>query len=130
MDIDALKTELLAGHPGTGAYDADDAVAATQLNAVNRTRNKPTMTGSEVMNAIVKAEFTALSAADKQMVWDIVHLGEINPFGIEADLFVDIFGGGSATITDLQTARKYDVSRGVELGLGQVKTGHVETART
>lgn len=30
-----LKTELLAGHPITGAYNADDALAADQLNAVN-----------------------------------------------------------------------------------------------
>ena len=36
MDIDVLKTELLAGHPDTGAYNADDALAAGELNAVNR----------------------------------------------------------------------------------------------
>ena len=40
MNIAALAAELTAGHPGTGAYDADLSVAAGQLNAVNRTRNK------------------------------------------------------------------------------------------
>ena len=39
MDLVALAEELTAGHPDTGAYDADDATAAGQLNAVNRPAN-------------------------------------------------------------------------------------------
>lgn len=129
MDIDALKAELLTGHPDTGAYDADDAVAAGQLNAVNRTRNKPSLTGSEVLNAVDKTEFNALVAASKQLVWDILHLGELNPFGVEADLMTDMFGGGSTTIAALVVLRVEDVSRAVEIGLGVVKVGHVQMAR-
>jgi len=127
--IDRLRTELLAGHPVTGAYNADAALAAAELNAVNSTTNVGSMTGSEVMNKIVPSAFKALSAADKQTVWDILHLGTINPFGIEASLLTDIFGGGSATITALGAARKNNVSRAVELGLGEIKPGHVERAR-
>jgi len=37
MNLAALKTELLAGHPDTGPYNADDTLAAGELNAVNRT---------------------------------------------------------------------------------------------
>ena len=40
MDYEALKTELDAGHPVTGAYDADDALAAAELNAENVTINE------------------------------------------------------------------------------------------
>jgi hypothetical protein len=36
IDYQALKAELLAGHPVTGPYDADNQIAANQLNAVNR----------------------------------------------------------------------------------------------
>ena len=36
MDLAALAAELTGGHPDTGAYDADDAIAAGELNAVNR----------------------------------------------------------------------------------------------
>lgn len=36
LDYQALKDELTAGHPDTGAYNADDALAADQLNALNR----------------------------------------------------------------------------------------------
>jgi len=36
MDLAALATELASGHPDTGAYNADDALAAGELNALNR----------------------------------------------------------------------------------------------
>ena len=36
LDYAGLQAELLAGHPDTGAYDADDALAAGELNALNR----------------------------------------------------------------------------------------------
>ena len=129
MDIEALKVELAGEHPVTGHYDADNAVAADKLNAVNCSRNKSSMMGSEVLNALDKAEFLALTDANKQKVWDVLHLGDINPFGVEADIFVAVFGGDSASIIALQAARKDDVSRAVELGLGFVFPGHVENAR-
>lgn len=36
MDLVALKAELDAGHPDTGAYNASDSLAADELNAQNR----------------------------------------------------------------------------------------------
>ena len=129
MDIAALKAELIAGHPDAGPYDADAAVAAGQLNAVNRTRPRASMTGSEVINAVDPAEFAALEAGPKQMVWDIVHLGTVNPWGIEATLMISIFGAGSATIVALAAARQQAISRAVEIGLGHVRVGDVERAR-
>ncbi len=129
MDIAALAAELASGHPDTGAYDADDSIAAGQLNAMNRTRNKTSMTGSEVINAIVPAAWNALTAVDQQKVWNIAHLGTVNPFNIEATMLMDIFGAGSDTITALKAARVNNVSRAEELGFGLVKTGHIEQAR-
>ena len=131
MDIQKLKTELAVptGHPVTGPYDVDDAIAAGQLNAVNCTKNKASMTGSEIINALDKTEYLALSDADKDRVWQVCHLGTVNPFGVEADIFIAIFGGGSASVAALAAARKDDVSRAVELGLGFVYPGHVENAR-
>ena len=129
MNIPDLITELTAGHPGTGAYNADAALAAGELNAVNRTLNKTSLSGTEILNNVVKADFNALTATEQQRVWDIVHLGDVNPFGIEAAMMIDIFGVGSATITALAAARTTSVSRATEIGLGYVWPGHVETAR-
>ena len=129
MNITALAAELAGGHPDTGAYDADAATAADQLNTVNRTLNRASMSGSEVLNAVNAAEWIGLTDAGRQTVWDIVHLGTLNPFGVEATLLIEVFGGGSATITALAAARKDDVSRAVELGLGFVYAGHIQNAR-
>ncbi len=129
INIEALSAELIAGHPDTGDYDADDSVATGQLNAVNRVLNKSSMTASEVYNAINVTEWLVLTDAQRQEVWDILHLGTINPFGLEETRFVSIFGGGASTITALAAARKTDVSRAVELGLGVIGSNHVELAR-
>lgn len=129
MDYAKLKAELLAGHPNTGLYDADDAIAAEQLNAVNRTRNRTSMTGSEVLNAINKAECLLLSDAMNQLVWNVLHIGELNPFGVEADLMIEAFGGGSATITALSALRVEAISRAEELDLPVIGAGYVQYAR-
>ena len=117
LDYAALTAELSGGHPVTGAYDADAATAAGQLNALNIDQNRDTMTGSEVLNEIDKTEFDGKTDIQKQRVWDIMHLGELNPFGIEADMMIEIFGGGSATIAALNAARKTQISRAAQLGL-------------
>jgi len=129
MNIDVLKGELLVGHPDTGPYDADDALAADQLNVVNRKTNKTTMEASEVMQAIDAAELNVLAADKQRQVWDVLHLGTVNPFGTEATILTTVFGAGSETITALAALRKYDVSRAVELGLGVIRAGNVQEAR-
>lgn len=129
MDIAALAAELATGHPGTGAYSVDDVVATNQLNAVNRTKDKASMTGSEIINALDKTEYLALSDTDKDRIWQVCHLGTVNPFGVEAEIFVDIFGSDSNSIAALQEARKDDVSRAIEIELGFVFLGHIENAR-
>jgi hypothetical protein len=129
MDLAALKAELTSGHPDTGPYDADDSIAAGQLNAKNRTRNKESLTGSEVMNAIDQAAWDGLQDPGRQKVWNIVHMGTVNPFGREAALLIDVFGAGSATIVALALARVTSISRAVEVDLGVVRAGDIQRAR-
>jgi len=128
-DIVKLKTEIDTDPLARGYSGMSDAAVAVDINTVYRTVNKDTMTGTEVLNAIVKSEFNALTAENKQLVWDLIHLGTLNPFGLEASLLTDAFGGGSSTITALAALRKTNVSRAEELGLGHVYEGHVQEAR-
>lgn len=93
-----------------------------------RTLNRDIMTASEVINLVDVAEFNALAVDDKAEIWNVLHLGELNPFGIEATIFQNIFGA-STTITNLQTARVVSISRWAELGLSSVKIGHIAMAR-
>jgi hypothetical protein len=126
---DVLKTEVATDPLGRGYAGMTDEQVAVDLNTVYRERNKGILTGTQVLNAINKTEFLALSPTKQERIWNVLHLGEINPFGIEAAIFVDEFGGGSTTITTLQALRKESVSRATELGLGKVRVGYVTEAR-
>ena len=129
-NIAALKTELIAGHPGTGPYNADDELAAGELNVVNRTRNRTTVEGSEILNATDDTEFGALSAANKTDWLNLCGVESINTAsGVAKSMEADLFGPGTTTRTNLAAMRNKDVSRAVELGLGFIWTGHVEAAR-
>ena len=129
MDYVALKAELTHDPLDRGYSGMSDVEATTDLNTVYRERNRVAMTGSEVLNAVDTTEWSGLSDAEKQTVWNVIHIGDLNPFGVEADLLVGVFGGGSATITALSAARKESDSRAVELGLGYLAPGHVQNAR-
>lgn len=129
MDITTLAAELTTDPLGRGYSGMDDQQAADSLNTADRTRTRATMTGSEVLNAVDSGEWAALTAEEKQIVWDVVHLGDINPAGIEAMLLTNVFGAGSTTITLLAAARQETVTRSEELGLGRVGVGNVTAAR-
>lgn len=129
MKLQILKSELegdplARGYAGMTAEEASD-----DMNTVYRTRNHTSMTGDEILNQVDTAEWGTRSAAEKQTVWDVCHLGSVDPFGVAATLLVGAFGGGSNTIVALAAARKEDVSRATELGLGFIHPGHIENAR-
>jgi hypothetical protein len=129
VNIAVLKAELTDDPLARGYTGMNDAAAAASLNAVNRTTSKSSMTGSEILQAIDETEYLALTDLQRDRVWQILHLGTVDPFGVERDLMVGIFGNESATIVALAAARTNAVSRGAELGLGFVAPGNVENAR-
>ena len=101
---------------------------ADDINTEYRSRNRTSMSASEVANQMDNTEWGDLTVDEKREIWDVLHMGSaLNPFGIEATIFTSVFGA-STTITNLQAARVEDISRGVELGLGHVKVGHVNMA--
>jgi len=131
MSLDILKTEIDTDPLTRGYAGMNDAAVADSLNnVIDRTLNKTSMSSSEVFNAIDKAELDALTAADESRIWNVLSMGTLNPFGLEADIFVDVFSDvDSPTITALQSAREIDISRGVQLRLGVVREGTVAQAR-
>ena len=130
---DDLKAELLDDPlvPPRGYSTMSNQEATDDLNTKYRTRNRSLMTASQVFNSIDKAEFDALSATDQAIIWNVLHLGEINPFGLEAMIFTAVFPNGGVTLTALAAARVEPISRAVELEirLVPVRRGHVENAR-
>ena len=130
MDIAALKTELTAGHPGTGAYNASASLAADELNLTNRTVSRDTVTGSEILNATDDVEFSTLPAADKSSWLAVCAVDSVNTSaGIAKAMEADLFGPGTTTRSNLVAVKNSTVSRATELGLGFVRPSHVEQAR-
>ena len=137
MDYQALHDELTNDPLARGYAGMTDEQAAADLNTVYRTRNRASLSGDEVFQATVPAEFNALSdgsgnnTADIQSHW-IGFCGRetIDPFATANVQFViDTFGSGSTTVSNLQALRVEDVSRAEELGLGTVTAGDVQKAR-
>lgn len=132
-----LANEINTDPLGRGYAGMTDAQVAANLNIVYRTRNRTSMTGDEVFQATVPAEYNALpdgsanNTTDDQAHW-LAFCGraEIDPFATANVQFVtSIFGGGSGTVAALNAARVENVSRGVELGLGTVGEGDVWDVR-
>lgn len=129
VDIDKLKTELTTDPLERGYAGMDADTAAWSLNMRDRKRDKTSLTASEVLQAIVPDDLVELSDTDQRRVWDVLHMGTINPFGVEATIFASVFGTESATITALKLIRAEQVSRAEELGFSSVVATHITHAR-
>lgn len=130
MEIVRLRDEIVTDPLARGYAGMSDVDVAASLNTVDRERDRDALTGSEVMNAVDDDEWTLLSDAQRQTIWNLAHLGTINPFGMEARLMQSVFNEtDSPTIAVLAAMRKEPVSRAVELGLGWARPGNVAEAR-
>jgi hypothetical protein len=124
-----LWTEINSDPLGRGYSGMSNASIAGNLNTENRNLNKGTMSSTEVINAVKVSEFNALTSASQQRIWDTLHLGTLNPFGVEATIFVNVFGLSSSTIASLQSLRVETISRAQEIGLSTVAEGQVAKAK-
>lgn len=130
MDLNALKTELLAGHPGTGPYSADNEAAANQLNAPNRSPNRESTDAGTLIAAIVRAEYDALAAASKSYL--NVVLSVAGPIPLTATFKQNlgaIFAAGTTSRANFLALQNRPGSRAEELGLGFVTASNVADAR-
>lgn len=110
-----------------------DAEVADDINTLYRTTTRETLTSAEIYEQIVVAEFQAKTDAQKIYVRDILGLGNdvrVGPGSKARAVMIAVFGAGSATIQNLAAILTVPISRATELGLGIVKPGHVQMART
>lgn len=125
IDLLLLKTELLTDPAGLGLSGTTGEQAAALLNEI-----PPDNTGSlrrvvrstvqtfEIMSAITRAEFNALSANDKNYVQALCSCGQVDPSsGNIVSAFAAMFSGQSQT--NLSNLRYRAASR-AEVLFGQV----------
>ena len=129
-DYEALKAELDADTLVRGYAGMTDQEAADDLNTVYRTRDRTSMTGKEVKDRIKTADWASRTDAQKSQLLSLVARNDLDPFGIDADIFVDAMTGSVDTsVADLAIYRVEIISRAAELGFGVVNEFTIETAR-
>ncbi len=124
-----LKSEITVDPITRGYSGMTDVQVAESLNTVNRNRNRVSMPGDEIGDSIDEAEWDALSDINKDHVLGLMGTLRVDPFGFGASVIKKSFGLGSTTVGSLAVARVETISRGVEIGVGQVSVGHVEYVR-
>jgi len=109
----------------------DNKQVADSLNTVDRTRNRTSMTGDEVFAAIESQNvWEGLTSEQRLEFLSLCGRDILNPFGnANVNLVKSIFGSGSVTVSNLQSARLEPVSHATEINIGLVREGDVEYVR-
>ena len=131
-DIDKLRAELVADPLLRGYAGMTNTQAVQSIRAVNRSVERPTVSGSEVFNAVVPAEFDALLVTQQGRVRDVWGLGDaidVRSGTSTRAVLLSAFGAGTTTRANLIAVVTRTVSRADELGLGAVFEGDVARAR-
>jgi len=126
-----IAAELVTStHPTTDPYSGDDVLAQGELNALNVTRIRANMTGSEIWKVTDHTEFELLTdiQRDEWLAFCAIDDQDPEAGGLAQDFVVGIFGSG-ATLTALAAAREELISQGMVLGVGNVSLGDVQNAR-
>jgi len=133
MDYPTLKA-LIDTNPDIAT--ATDQDLADWCNEAVIDATKTSLPNEEILAVILSnvAEFSALAEGDKQIVRDILYIGDsvpTSPGEPARDTLVSIFGGQSATIQTLAAAISYSVTRAANVGIVKtVSADHVAYART
>jgi len=134
----SILSDEVINDPLVRGYAAmTDLEAANSLNVVNRQVNRTMMTGSELLGHADAAEYAARTSEQKDNWLSLCGIDFIDPFGSAVQVVIEVWGGGSVTVDNLQAARVEAVSRAVELNrtlegekiLIPVKEGHIQEIR-
>ncbi|MEE8208039.1 MAG: hypothetical protein V3T88_03670 [Nitrosomonadaceae bacterium] len=121
-----IKIEL---DSNPGLYSAmSDQAAADELNAVDKSQNKTSMTRQEIYENIDSSALASLTSIQLDQL-NLALSDAVDPFGNAAQVFINVFGGQSDTITALQAARVETVSQATKIGISFVYASNVQAAR-
>ena len=129
MDYAALKSEIETDPLTRGYSGMTDQQIADDLNTVYRTRNRSVMTGKEVKDRIDTTEWNSRTDAQKQIVLALCNRDDLDPFGIDAQIFQDEMTGATNTLASLNSYRVENISRAEEVFGAVVTVAAIESAR-
>lgn len=117
-----------------GLYGAmTDQQVADELNAVDKTQNRTSMSRQEIYSQIEASALAGLTAVELSHL-SLALADSVDPFDANVvKVFTNIFGSGSATLLALAGARVETVTRLSQIGVPAVETaslvGWVTNAR-
>jgi len=130
MDLAVLWNEINTDPAGLGYAGKTNAQIAALLNAATVSVERATVSGYEVFECIVPAEWAALTAQEKSRVQLILAMGTVNLQGTNTRASLGAtFGAGTATRTALLALQNQTVARTQYLGIGSVTPGDVQRAK-
>lgn len=129
MDLVALKAELTTDPLSRGYAAMSDEQAATNLNTPNRNPNRETLDSGLLIASIVRSEYVALTANEKDYV-RLIAMAQSLPLtqNLKSELGA-VFGANTQTRANLLALMVRPGSRAEELGLGAVTPSDVADAR-
>lgn len=126
-----LAIELRDDPLGRGYADMTDAEAADDLMSEYRSVHINSLSGDQVFQATVAADWAGLNADQKSYWLSFCSRAAIDPWAQANERFVvNLFRAGSNTVVNLASLRVKTVSRAEEISLGEVRTGDVTRVRS
>lgn len=114
--------ELINTMPGIVPGTTDQEVLDWLNESVSR--NKTSLSGDELFNAADTTEQNALTSAERSEWLALCGRDNIDPFGAaNVALVVQLFGGGSTTVTALNALRVEQVDRVTAAGVSRSNLG-------
>ena len=129
-NYEALKTEVTTDPLALGYLGMTDQQVSDSLNDPVRPRERDIVSSHEVFEAIVPADYVALSAADKSRLSMILSMGEVKLSGANTRLaLAGMFGAGTTRNNLIALQDDTPISRAQERGLGNVGPGVIAEVR-
>lgn len=129
MNLVALAAELTTDPLARGYSAMSDEQAANSLNAQNRLPDKTELAAGDIVAALVRAEYDALSAAGKAFLGVVLSAPSIPITAIFRTNMAALFAAGTGTRANLVATLQRSGSRADELLLGFVTPSDVADAR-
>lgn len=126
-----MNYQILAAELALPAYTGlSDQAAADALNTANISVDVDTISGSDVFEATTQADYSALTATQKNLYHAIMGMDTIRVRGSNTRAaLLAMFGAGTQTRTNLAALQTTLTSRAAQLGLPSVGAHHVAYAR-
>ena len=118
--ISDLRSELVNDPLTKGYSGMTDQLVADSLLDKTRERNRESMTRQEIYEKIEPSALDGLTNLELAQI-NLALSDAVDPFGNAVQVFKNVFGDSSPTVSALATARKESISRLTEIGLSDIE---------